>query len=353
MAAQKSKAGQQSDGEKFTKAFLEEIDKSHQTDMTAIKPYVNSNFKKMIKHAEAKIKSSKVNEERAYWEWFAGYVHITSRTEMGRGYQHLENALTLSQDDDKLKCAILGQEAIYYDYAKEYDQEIEVLKKMNEIMVGNGEKPVFQALATIAKIYRHRGQAEEAIEYYGKAIEAGCEDRAMLAEQFYKRSLVKLRHFDDVDGAMEDLMFAMETNPDEAVYPYDHARLCIQRGRTAEQKAMAMSDCERVLRIDTVASLASLRHCALALMDKKTEAEEWIEQVKANYGGNKNNLVYIYYNKACVYALLGDIDEAMKWLNEAARHGEIGCFRLRNDADLRNLNGNPEFELMLEIACKR
>jgi len=353
VSAQNSKSSNQSKEDKLIDSFLQQITKTHDLNLSAITPYITKNFKKLVKYAESQEKKSQENEVKAYWAWFKGYLHITTRNEMDKGYAELNKAQSLTKNQYKLKCEILMQKAKYFDYIQESDKEIRTLEEVNSLMEENGEEPLFDVYAKIAKIQRQRGKAMEAIDNYSKAINRGCDNKVVLAEQYYKRSIVKLRHFDDVEGSLADLESAMKTDPNEPIYPYDHARLCVQRSKKGNNMDKAKKDCERVLEIDTVPSLASLRHCALALMDRREEAEEWLDKVMKIYGENKNNLIYIYYNKACVYALLNDIPEAEKWLKEAANLGEIGYFRLRNDADLNNMHKSPVYKELLEKASKK
>ena len=53
------------------------------------------------------------------------------------------------------------------------------------------------------------------------------------------------------------------------------------------------------------------------------------------------------YNVACVYSLLGRIDEALDTLCRAAELGFAHKEWIQNDADFNPLHGHPRFQTLL------
>ncbi len=51
-----------------------------------------------------------------------------------------------------------------------------------------------------------------------------------------------------------------------------------------------------------------------------------------------------YYNTACVYAVRGDPEQALRYLRTAVLNGYVDTATLAEDEDLKNLAGNPAFE---------
>ena len=60
------------------------------------------------------------------------------------------------------------------------------------------------------------------------------------------------------------------------------------------------------------------------------------------------DLVGDNYNLSCVYALKGDIDNALKFLEKAVRKGYKNCEQIRNDSDLKKVRENPAFEDIMD-----
>ena len=56
----------------------------------------------------------------------------------------------------------------------------------------------------------------------------------------------------------------------------------------------------------------------------------------------------VQYNVACNLAVLGEIDKAIDYLEEAIGIGTISADWMRNDEDLVNLRGNPRFEALMQ-----
>jgi hypothetical protein len=70
--------------------------------------------------------------------------------------------------------------------------------------------------------------------------------------------------------------------------------------------------------------------------------DEALEEYKRALEANPMN-GDAYYNTACVYAVKGDVAQALRYLRIARLNGFVQIDTL-NDPDLKNLAGNPEFE---------
>ena len=54
------------------------------------------------------------------------------------------------------------------------------------------------------------------------------------------------------------------------------------------------------------------------------------------------------YAVACVYAILGQVDEALDCLSKAIANGYSHKEWIKNDADLATLRGHPRFQGLLQ-----
>lgn len=351
-SAQKKKSRQPEGKADMIDVFLHHIDSTHDLNIEHINRVINYGYHRFIVHAEWKISTSTTREEMAYWEWFAGYVQIMSRKKLEEGFLHQVRALEMTRDSGEFRCKILEMKAVYYDYSVELDKELTVLDEINRLKMKNNGKPEFWVYVKKANILQHLKRNHEALDNYGKAIETGCSDSILLAEAYYRRGLLRIAVTSDSDGVMSDLETATRLNDNEPKYLYEHARLCVQwYGSVPEYRAKAEKDCERILETDTIATLTSVRHCALAMLGRKFEAERWIDRLMANFGENQNNWVYIYYNKAYIYAIMNDIPQAIAYLTEAEMYGGISCEKLMEDANFYNLHGTDEFEELMLRVC--
>jgi len=80
---------------------------------------------------------------------------------------------------------------------------------------------------------------------------------------------------------------------------------------------------------------------------ERDEAMRYIDRLIEVHGMNKYDRGALQYNQACIYSLLGDIEEAVRLLQEAFSRGQpFGLFVLR-DIDLEPLRGYPAFEELI------
>lgn len=332
--------------------FLHHIDSTHDLNISVINKIINYGYLRFNAHGEWKLNNSTTREEMAYWEWFLGYLQITSRKDLEGGFLHTEKALNLTRDSNEFRREILTLRAKYFNTTMEYRKELAVLDEINAISKKMTGKPDFSACVTKANLLKYLNRTDEAMTSYNAAIEAGSQDSTELADIYYNRALILLHGTNDSARIMDNLKMAAELNDREIKYLYEYARLCKEWYDTVpEYQAIVKKECERILQLDTMPTLSSIRHCALAMLGRKFEAERWIDQVMANFGENQYNWVYIYYNKACIYAILKDVQQAMDYLTEAEMHGGISCTKLRDDANFYNLLGTDEFEELMLRVC--
>ena len=71
--------------------------------------------------------------------------------------------------------------------------------------------------------------------------------------------------------------------------------------------------------------------------------EETLEQYKLALEADPANHD-VYYNMACIYAVQNKIPEAIEYLKLSVLNGYIDLKTLTSDSDLKNLQGNAEFE---------
>jgi tetratricopeptide (TPR) repeat protein len=217
-------------------------------------------------------------------------------------------------------------------------------------------------------------QAEEASR---KALELDSE----LAEAHTARGLA-LCLCKRYDQARAEFETALRQNPQSFEAHYFYGRACVAQGRLAEA-ARLFEQASRLLPEDYQALLLSgpvlaglgraadaeaayrrglqvaERHLALHPDDARAlvlgatgwcqlndhdRALDWARRALAMDPEESMTL----YNVACVYALLGQTEEAIDCLTDAVRHGYTHKEWIENDSDFTSLRGHPRFQALLQ-----
>jgi len=121
----------------------------------------------------------------------------------------------------------------------------------------------------------------------------------------------------------------------------------VKLGREEQQTGMArraMQAIDRQLAIDPkdgrVLQLGATNAARLGLREKARDLAERALTVRPDAFAS-------YYNVACAYSILGDIDDALKMLDHAVQHGRGNLEWIEHDPDLDNLRADPRFAVIL------
>ena len=185
--------------------------------------------------------------------------------------------------------------------------------------------------ASRARILRAAGRYEEAVE----DIEVYIERFPTRAYGYSMRGSSK-EQMGDYNGAMEDYNEGISLDED---YSY----LYLRRGKLySEQDKMdlANEDFETLCQKDTALYSGSSRHFGLLFQMKYDEAFEWIDKMIEE---NPYDPVHIY-DKACMYSLIGSLDNALKYLEESLAKGYRKLVHIENDSDMDFLRSEREDE---------
>ena len=183
-------------------------------------------------------------------------------------------------------------------------------------------------------IYRYAGMYEESIE----DIERFIERYPTEAYGYYGRGWCR-ELSGDLEGAMEDYDEGIAVDVD---YPY----IFLMRGALHMKNGdseKAAADLETVVAKDTIADKNSCRHFALAFLGREDEALEWMEGIIGNDPDDPGN----WYDKACLYAIMGRVDEAVAALSLSFEKGFRSLTHIEHDPDMDPLRERDDFKSLI------
>ena len=181
------------------------------------------------------------------------------------------------------------------------------------------EKAFERAIELDPKLYdayyfygRHafsKGKFEKAAELFEKAAEVRPDDYQALAllAQVYRALGQEEEGKDARRRTLEVIEKRLQTSPDDA----------------------------RALCFGSVNLMAA---------DQKEKGIQWLERARSSQPDDALNL----YNVGCVYATIGEIDEALDCLEKSIRKGMAELDWMKNDSDLDNLREHPRFKALLQ-----
>lgn len=212
------------------------------------------------------------------------------------------------------------------------------IQDMNEVI--SKEKENFYFYDARACHYRYAGMYEDAIEDFSKVIEL----YPTSGYGYYNRGWCYELSGND-EEAMKNYNEGLEI---DKTYPY----LFLMRGELRLKQGNqdgAKEDFEMVVKLDTSVTDGSCRHYALHFLGKDDEAKEWMDKLIAEDPDDSGN----YYDKACLYSRMGQLDEAVDALRTAFEKGYRRFPHIENDDDLDPIRSLPSFiELMEEYRLK-
>ncbi|MGD8329645.1 MAG: protein kinase [Acidobacteriota bacterium] len=228
---------------------------------------------------------------------------------------------------------------MYYDSSDENLKEADASsRKAVEIDPENAEAHSSRGLALSLS-----GRNEEAIAEFEKAIELNA--KLYEAHYFYGRALFAMGKAEQAARKFET---ACEVNPEDYQAPFFLAQTYLSLGRRAYAAASLRKMVEAARKhlsfnTDDVRALY-LGAGGLVELGELEEAQEWV--AKAFEIDPEDTLVL--YNIACVYAQLGDNDQAMDCLETAIDRGMRHIAWLEHDPYFDPLRDTERFQALLK-----
>ena len=237
--------------------------------------------------------------------------------------------------------AEFGKDAFINIHRAEYYSELGLTEiALADVEQALGRDDDYMANCTKGTIYRDAAMYKEAIAAYSEAIEL----EPMNAWGYYARGW-SYELSGDEEKAMEDYNLGVDLDKS---YPYIYlmrGTLLRKQGNTEAAKA----DFERVLQLDTLAGGNSCAMYALHFLGRDDEAEVWMQKIIDDNPLDCGN----YYDKACLYARMGKLEESVAALELALKKGYCSFAHIANDDDMDPIRDRDDFKaLIAEYSAK-
>ena len=284
-------------------------------------------FKKHLSYALAKVKF-KINSESDNCPW---KVLRASIYKLGHDYANAIKAY------DEIEREFGTSYLIYYYRADCYNKigDMErAVADMTKCIESRDDKDYF-LICYRGDYYQQGGDYKKAIADYTTAIELDPTD----AYSYYSRGWCYELSGDD-DSAMKDYNAGIDVDKS---YPYIflmRGDLYLKRG----EKEKADADFKEIIRQDTVAESGSCRQYALHLLGRDAEALEWMDKIIAADSIESVS----YYDKSCLLARMGRLDESVMALRKAFENGYRSFAHIEHDDDMDAIRELPEFKSLID-----
>lgn len=250
-----------------------------------------------------------------------------------------------------------------YNSKKMYSEAIEAVRKAYDI----DAHPVF--LEMIADCCRELGDFPHALEAISQAQQMRSEDLDLISSKadilgesgdvdgaiaewtryidkspdffggYYRRGFFKDLS-QQTEAAIEDYDMSIMLNPDYAYAYLGKGDMLLRKGQTEG----AMEAYRKVIELDTVPNTSSCAMYAYLALGDKEKAVDFMERVIANDSTDCGN----YYDGACFYSRLGDMDKALHNLRTAFEKGFRRFHHVMSDDDLELLRTTEDFKALME-----
>lgn len=142
------------------------------------------------------------------------------------------------------------------------------------------------------------------------------------------------------DAALEDYNMAIMLQPDYAYAYLGKGDMLTKKGQTVE----ALEAYRKVVEIDTVPDNSSCAMYALLALGEKDKAIDFMNRVIESDTTDCGN----YYDAACFYSRLGDLDKSLDNLRTSFEKGFRRFHHVRTDDDLEALRHTEAFKTLIE-----
>ena len=283
--------------------------------------YIEDVLKKHLTYALAKVnaKSKVYNAHKwmmlktSIYEWNKDYAAAIAE------YNKIEREFGSSP-------SLCYYRSLCYNDLGALDKAIEEITKCLEMSNGRS----YYALSSRGELYRVTGRIDDAIADFTEMIDIA----PTTAHPYYRRGCCYECKGDD-KAALENYNAGIDVDKEYPNIYLRRGRLHLKQGHNS----LANADFEQILKLDTVVHSGSCRQYALHYLGRDEEAIAWMDEVVALAPEDDG----VYYNRACLMSIMGNIEEAVDAMKLALEKGYRSFAFLEYDDDLDNLRNEPAF----------
>lgn len=230
-----------------------------------------------------------------------------------------------------------GNPAIYEVRAECYSElgmAVLAVKDMDKCIELGGEEDKAYYFGRRGDICRENGEYTQAMKDYEVLISLLPTN----AYGYYARGWCKELQGDD-KGAMADYEQGIAVDETYAYIYLMRGEMNLKWGNDS----LAKDDFERILQIDTVATRGSCRQYALHFLGRDDQALEWMENMIAEKPADPGR----WYDKSCLLARMGRLDESVKALESVFEKGFRSFAHLEHDDDMDPIRGREDYKALV------
>lgn len=266
----------------------------------------------------------------AEWYYYIGQVYNDKKM-----YREAINALKQAYDIDAHP-VFLELIADSHQSLGEFSEALEAITQAQQMRPDE-----IEYIQIKGDILGESGDVDGAIAEWSRYIEKSPD----FFYGYYRRGFFK-DNADRTDDALEDYNMAVMLNPNYAYAHLGQADMLMRKGET--KKAIAAY--KIVTELDTVPDNSSCAMYAFLALGEKDKAIDFMNRVIEQDSTDCGN----YYDGACFYSRLGDLDKALSNLRRSLELGFRRFHHVMSDDDLEALRATEGFKaLMQEYQSKR
>ncbi len=263
------------------------------------------------------------NPHNAEWYYYMGQLY-NDRKMYAEAIEALKEAYNI--DAHPVFLELMGD---CYQSLGNFTKALEVITEAQQMRPDD-----LDLISTKGDILGESGDIEGAIEEWTRFI-----DKApALFYGYYRRGFFE-DNSERTDDALSDYDMAIMLDPTYAYAYLGKGDMLMRKGDNDK----ALETYRKVVELDTIPNNQSCAMYALLALGEKERAIDFMQQIIANDPTDCGN----YYDGACFYSRMGDLDKSLTNLRKAFELGFRRFHHVMSDDDLKELRGTQGFEELM------